>query len=80
MKEEAAMPSASDEDDEMSGEAIKNVAGRKRTIDETKLDPEEARKLESRRAYNRQCAAKGKNDTVFCSNSAVGSHHQSYII
>ena len=37
----------------------KNV-GRKRTIDESTLNPEEARKLETRRAYNRQCAAKGK--------------------
>ena len=37
----------------------KNV-GRKRTIDESKLNPEEARKLETRRAYNRHCAAKGK--------------------
>jgi len=36
----------------------KNV-GRKRTIDESTLNPEEARKLETRRAYNRQCAAKG---------------------
>jgi hypothetical protein len=37
----------------------KNV-GRKRTIDESLLPPEEAKKLESRRAYNRQCAAKAR--------------------
>lgn len=37
----------------------KNV-GRKRTIDESTLNPNDARKLETRRAYNRQCAAKGK--------------------
>ena len=36
----------------------KNV-GRKRTIDESALNPDESRKLETRRAYNRQCAAKG---------------------
>ena len=36
----------------------KNV-GRKRTIDESTLNPDDARKLETRRAYNRQCAAKG---------------------
>jgi hypothetical protein len=35
------------------------ASGRKRTIDESHLDPEEIKKLESRRAYNRQCAAKG---------------------
>ena len=37
----------------------KNV-GRKRTIDESALNPDESRKLETRRAYNRQCAAKGE--------------------
>ena len=41
----------------------KNV-GRKRTIDESTLNPNDARKLETRRAYNRQCAAKGKY--LFC--------------
>jgi len=35
--------------------------GRKRMIDESTLSPEEARKLEERRAYNRQCAAQGKH-------------------
>lgn len=35
--------------------------GRKRMIDESILSPEEARKLEERRAYNRQCAAQGKH-------------------
>jgi hypothetical protein len=38
------------------------ASGRKRTIDESHLDPEEIKKLESRRAYNRQCAAKGTLD------------------
>ena len=34
--------------------------GRKRIIDETKLDPEEAKLLEVKRAYNRECAAKAR--------------------
>jgi len=39
--------------------------GRKRMIDETKLCPDEARKLEIRRAYNRQNAAQGKVTPCF---------------
>lgn len=42
--------------------------GRKRTIDESILEADELRKLESRRAYNRQCAAKG---TLVGGGSAV---------
>lgn len=34
----------------------KDLAGRKRTIDESKLSDDEVRKLELRRAYNRDCA------------------------
>ena len=34
--------------------------GRKRRIDESMLSPSEARKLEDRRASNRQSAAKGR--------------------
>lgn len=33
--------------------------GRNRQVDETTLSPEEARKLEVRRAYNRKSAAQG---------------------
>lgn len=36
---------------------------RKRTIDETLLPPEEARKLELRRAYNRECASRARKRT-----------------
>jgi hypothetical protein len=53
--------SVSEEDDNNSSkdpDAAKNV-GRKRTIDESILEPDDLKKLESRRAYNRQCAAKG---------------------
>jgi bZIP transcription factor len=36
---------------------------RKRIIDETLLSPEEAEKLESRRAYNRECATRARKRT-----------------
>jgi hypothetical protein len=36
---------------------------RKRIIDETLLPPEEAEKLESRRAYNRECATRARKRT-----------------
>lgn len=35
-------------------------SAKRRIIDETQLDEDEARKLESRRAYNRKCAAKAR--------------------
>jgi ABC-type phosphate transport system auxiliary subunit len=35
----------------------------KRVIDETQLPPEEAEKLESRRAYNRECATRARKRT-----------------
>ncbi len=35
-------------------------SAKRRIIDETLLDDDEARKLESRRAYNRKCAAKAR--------------------
>jgi len=53
-----------DDDDDDSSKNINGVppamnVGRKRTIDESTLDADERQKLEVRRAYNRQCAAKG---------------------
>lgn len=36
---------------------------KKRTIDETLLPPEEAKKLEMRRAYNRECASRARKRT-----------------
>lgn len=53
----ASEPSSSEDDSGI--DSAKNV-GRKRMIDENQLEPDDARKLEARRAYNRQCAAKGK--------------------
>jgi septal ring factor EnvC (AmiA/AmiB activator) len=38
-------------------------SSRKRVIDETLLSPEEADKLESRRAYNRECATRARKRT-----------------
>jgi hypothetical protein len=62
--EQQRQPSISDDTNGSNNPAAATAAeakgvGRKRTIDESLLDPEELRKLESRRAYNRQCAAKG---------------------
>lgn len=55
-------PSISEDTNSASDQASTEAksVGRKRTIDETLLDPDELRKLESRRAYNRQCAAKAR--------------------
>lgn len=60
---EASEPSSSGDD---SGTDSAKKVGRKRTIDGNQLEPDDARKLEARRAYNRQCAAKGKTSPRHC--------------
>lgn len=50
----------SDGDGNDSGPPKSKRGAKRRVIDETLLDGEEARRLESRRAYNRQCAAKAR--------------------
>jgi hypothetical protein len=51
-----------DEDDEdMTSHSRKRLAAG--NLDESALHEDEKQKLESRRAYNRQCAAKGTFDT-----------------
>lgn len=43
-----------------SGDGRRPGGAKRRIIDETLLDDDEARRLEARRAYNRQCAAKAR--------------------
>lgn len=43
-----------------AGTNPRRSSAKRRIIDETLLDEDEARKLESRRAYNRKCAAKAR--------------------
>lgn len=58
-KEEDASESSTEHVTSDTSDAEARNVGRKRSIDESNLEPDERKKLESRRAYNRQCAAKG---------------------
>lgn len=56
-----------------TGTGSREVTARKRTIDESQLDQDDLGKLENRRAYNRQCAAKGELSYLVLA-SVDGSH------
>jgi len=71
-----------DHDDEEERKPPGRKSGSKRkTDDETNKEgslSEDARALEARRAYNRQCAARGK--VLFATMSVAGRLNHSYLV
>ena len=67
VKEPACLSSDSESTDQTSATGVpirrSKTTCKKRTIDETLLPPEEAKKLEMRRAYNRECASRARKRT-----------------
>jgi hypothetical protein len=61
---EASLTSQARSGSDVSGHKKQRISSSlKRVIDETQLPPEEAEKLESRRAYNRECATRARKRT-----------------